>query len=69
MTRTIPACSLAEAIGCAHILVLGAGGGLELKAFSEMQPSWHFDGVDSSAEMLDLAHTTLGKMVPRARLP
>ncbi len=66
--RTAPASSLAEAIGCARILVLGAGGGLELKAFAEMQSSWHFDGVDSSAEMLDLARTTLGKMVPRVRL-
>ncbi len=34
----------------AHILVLGAGGGLELKAFAEMQPGWHLDGVDPAAE-------------------
>jgi tRNA (cmo5U34)-methyltransferase len=39
----------------AEILVLGAGGGLELKAFAEAQPSWRFVGVDPSAEMLDLA--------------
>lgn len=52
----------------ARILVLGAGGGLELKVFAEMQPGWHFDGVDPSAEMLNLARTTLGKMAPRARL-
>ena len=52
----------------ARILVLGAGGGLELKAFAEMQPRWHFDGVDPSPEMLNLACTTLGKMAPRARL-
>ena len=39
----------------AQLLVLGAGGGLELKAFAEMQSAWHFDGVDPSAEMLDLA--------------
>lgn len=55
VTRTTPASALAEAIGCACILVLGTGGGLELKAFFEMQPDWHFDGIDSSAEMLDLA--------------
>jgi tRNA (cmo5U34)-methyltransferase len=52
----------------ARILVLGAGGGLELKAFSEMQPGWHFDGVDPSSEMLDLARTTLGPVAPRVRL-
>ncbi len=52
----------------ARILVLGAGGGLELKAFAEMQPGWHFDGVDPSAEMLDLARATLGPLAPRVRL-
>ncbi len=52
----------------ARILVLGAGGGLELKAFAGMQPGWHFDGVDPSKEMLDLARTTLGPMAPRVRL-
>ncbi len=51
-----------------RILVLGAGGGLELKAFAEMQPGWHFDGVDPSSEMLELARTTLGPMAPHVRL-
>lgn len=52
----------------ARILVLGAGGGLELKAFAAMQPDWQFDGVDPSAEMLELARTTLGPLASRARL-
>lgn len=52
----------------ARILVLGAGGGLELKAFAEMQPSWQFDGVDPSTEMLRLARTTLGSLASRVRL-
>ncbi len=51
----------------AHILVLGAGGGLELKAFAEMQPDWYFDGVDPSAEMLELARKTLGPLASRVR--
>ena len=38
-----------------RVLVLGAGGGLELKVFAEAQPHWAFDGVDPSAEMLKLA--------------
>lgn len=43
-----------------HILVLGAGGGLELRAFAGMQPGWHFDGIDPSAEMIAQARTFLG---------
>lgn len=59
---------LAErAPGDARILVLGAGGGLELKALGDMQPGWHFDGVDPSSEMLELARTTLGPMADRVR--
>ncbi len=38
-----------------RVLVLGAGGGLELKAFAEMHASWSFDGVDPSLDMLQLA--------------
>jgi len=52
----------------ARILVLGAGGGLELKALAELQPSWRFDGVDPSREMLQLARTTLGSLASRVRL-
>jgi len=52
----------------ARVLVLGAGGGLELKCFAEMQPGWHFDGVDPSAEMLKLTVQTLGPLQDRARL-
>ncbi|MBB2962090.1 class I SAM-dependent methyltransferase [Methylobacterium sp. R2-1] len=60
---------LAErALEDARILVLGAGGGLELKAFAEAQPHWSFDGVDPSAEMLSLAQRTLGDLSARTRL-
>lgn len=52
----------------ARVLVLGAGGGLEIKAFAEAKPGWRFDGVDPSAEMLDLARLTLGSLVVRAGL-
>lgn len=52
----------------ADILVVGAGGGLELRAFAESQPGWRFLGVDPSAEMLDLARRTLGPHAPRADL-
>ena len=46
----------------AHILVLGAGGGLELKTFAEARPNWSFVGVDPSAPMLDLAKHVLGPL-------
>jgi tRNA (cmo5U34)-methyltransferase len=60
---------LAEhAPGAADILVLGAGGGLELKVFAEAQPEWRLLGIDPSAEMLNLARSTLGSLLPRAEL-
>ena len=36
----------------AQVLVLGAGGGLELKALAEAEPRWEFVGVDPAAAML-----------------
>ncbi|MBL4806138.1 MAG: class I SAM-dependent methyltransferase [Rhodobacteraceae bacterium] len=49
----------------ARVLVLGAGGGLELKAFAEWNPDWTFVGVDPSTEMLNLARDTLGQLAQR----
>lgn len=65
MTRLL----LAERAGAeATILVVGAGGGLELKAFAEAEPAWRLVGVDPSAEMLKLARLTLGPLAERAQL-
>jgi tRNA (cmo5U34)-methyltransferase len=47
-----------QAPGPAHMLVVGAGGGLELKAMAQARPSWQFTGVDPSPAMLDLARRT-----------
>jgi tRNA (cmo5U34)-methyltransferase len=52
----------------ARVLVLGAGGGLELKAFAEAHHGWRFEGVDPSAAMLELAARTLGPLASRVRL-
>ncbi|HEV7339676.1 MAG TPA: class I SAM-dependent methyltransferase [Bosea sp. (in: a-proteobacteria)] len=52
----------------ARVLVLGAGGGLELKALAQAQPGWIFDGVDPAAEMLKLAGQTLGPLGTRVDL-
>jgi len=43
-----------------NVLVLGAGGGVELKAFARARPGWRLVGVDPQAEMLALAARTLG---------
>ena len=51
-----------------RILVVGAGGGLELRAFAEAQPDWRFVGVDPSAEMLKLARLTLGALAEKAEM-
>lgn len=48
-----------------RVMVLGAGGGLELKAFSDMQPGWYLNGIDPSAEMIDQARVTLGDQADR----
>jgi tRNA (cmo5U34)-methyltransferase len=52
----------------ARVLVVGAGGGLELKVFAEHQPAWRLDGLDPSAEMLKLAEATLGPLAARVHL-
>jgi tRNA (cmo5U34)-methyltransferase len=49
----------------ARVLVLGAGGGLEVKAFATAQPAWTFLAVDPAAPMLDLAVATLGPLASR----
>jgi len=51
-----------------RVLVLGAGGGMELKALAEASPDWRFTGVDPSPEMLALATRTLGTLACRVDL-
>lgn len=51
-----------------HVLVLGAGGGVELEAFARLGPTWRFTGVDPSAEMLGLATRTLGPLTCQVEL-
>lgn len=57
---------LGERVGAeARLLVLGAGGGMELRSFAEAQPGWTFAGVDPSPQMLDKARQTLEALVER----
>lgn len=51
-----------------QVLVLGAGGGLELKALADDHPGWTFAGVDPSADMLRLAEQIAGQHAARIRL-
>lgn len=51
----------------ARLLILGAGGGLEMKSLAEAQPGWHFDGVDPSGDMLRVARDTVGPLAARMR--
>jgi tRNA (cmo5U34)-methyltransferase len=65
MTRIL----LAERVPQAgRVLVVGAGGGLELEDLARAHPDWRFDGVDPSAAMLDLATQRLGSMADRVTL-
>lgn len=52
----------------ARILVVGAGGGLELKAMAEARPGWQFVGVDPSQPMLDIARQTITPYADRIEL-
>jgi len=51
-----------------QVLVLGAGGGLDLKAFAEAHPQWRMLGVDPAAPMLALAEQTLGPLMAQVTL-
>ncbi len=51
-----------------RVLVVGAGGGLELTHLAERHDGWTFDGVDPSAPMLDLARERMGPLASRAVL-
>lgn len=48
-----------------RVLVLGAGGGLELKALADDHPGWTFTGVDPSADMLRVARRIVGPHAAR----
>lgn len=51
-----------------RVLVLGAGGGLEIRALAEDHAGWTFDGVDPSADMLLAAERMAEPHMPRVRL-
>lgn len=51
-----------------QVLVVGAGGGLELRAWAQDHPRWRFVGVDPARPMLDLAKRTLGSLAARVQL-
>lgn len=65
MMRLLLAESLSDQ---ARLLVLGAGGGLELKALAEHQPDWQLLGVDPSSAMLEQARLHLGDLQQRITL-
>ena len=48
-----------------HVLVVGAGGGLDTQALAKAGPGWRFTGVDPAATMLDLARHVLGEETMR----
>lgn len=52
----------------ANVLVVGAGGGVELKVFAQMHAQWRFVGVDPAKSMLELAEAELGPLIARAEL-
>jgi len=57
-----------RAPGNAHVLVHGAGGGLELEAFARQNDGWTFVGVDPAKPMLDAARVRLNSLIDRVTL-
>lgn len=51
-----------------RVLVLGAGGGLEIRAMAEHHPGWQCDGVDPSNDMLTVAAQTTAEYADRVHL-
>lgn len=52
---------LAERVRAAgRVLVVGAGGGLEIRYLAAVEPDWRFVGIDPAPAMLDLARATAG---------
>jgi tRNA (cmo5U34)-methyltransferase len=48
-----------------HVLVVGAGGGLDTQALAKAGPGWRFTGVDPAGRMLELARHILGEETMR----
>jgi tRNA (cmo5U34)-methyltransferase len=60
---------LAEAApASADVLVVGAGGGLELAAMAALEQRWRFIGVDPAPAMLDLAQQAVAPFAQRVQL-
>ena len=60
---------LSERVGTAgRILVLGAGGGLEIQTMGDLKPGLRFDGIDPAREMLTLEADTVSHMADRVTL-
>jgi tRNA (cmo5U34)-methyltransferase len=45
----------------AEVLIVGAGGGMELVAFGQSPPHWRFVGVDPSEKMVEAAQAKMGR--------
>lgn len=51
-----------------RVLVLGAGGGIELNNLAKTHAGWHFDGVDPSESMLEAARVATAEFGDRVAL-
>lgn len=67
-SHVMAASVLVDRIGAdADLLVVGAGGGVEIAAFAGLCADWRFVAVDPSQAMLDLAATRLERERPRTQ--
>lgn len=57
-----------QATGNAHMLVVGAGGGMELRSMAASRCDWCFTGVDPSRAMLERAREAVSPFADRISL-
>jgi len=61
MHTMVLACLQAYLAEQAHLLIVGAGTGMEIVRLGQAQPQWHFHGVDPSAKMLAISEQKLAQ--------
>jgi tRNA (cmo5U34)-methyltransferase len=68
-SHAMAAAVLLDRIGpSGNLLVIGAGGGIEIAALHKLSAGWRYTGVDPSQAMLDLARLRMQRDAPDAKI-
>jgi tRNA (cmo5U34)-methyltransferase len=68
-SHAMAAAVLAQRLGAdPHLLIVGAGGGVEVERFSEHLPGSRFTAIDPAESMIDLGRVTTQEVTPPERI-